>query len=444
MKQILSRAIRITSTLATVLVAGSALRATDIVPGSPQGQPIAIVGATIHAVSAPPIENGTIIFEAGRITAVGADVSIPDEAQRIDAAGKHVYPALFDAHTQLGLVEINSVRATLDMEETGELNPNVEAWKAVNPDSEAIPVTRANGVLLALVAPSGGLLAGRSAVMQLDGWTWEDLTLHAPAAMHVNWPRMRPARNAREGDPSGEERRERDETLRRLEDLFTQAEAYHNGRSAEASQQAFDARLGALGPVVAGDLPVVVRADDLEQIQSAVAFAARHKVRLVLFGGYDAEEAAGLLKEHDVPVIVGGVYRLPERRGDDYDAAYTLPERLRKAGVRFCISGESRFAASNVRNLPYHAATAAAFGLPQEEALRAVTLSPAEILGVADRVGSLEAGKDATLFIANGDILETPTHVEEAFIQGRRVDLDNRHKRLYRKYRERLKQGRSE
>jgi imidazolonepropionase-like amidohydrolase len=182
----------------------------------------------------------------------------------------------------------------------------------------------------------------------------------------------------------------------------------------------------------------MVRADELEQIQSAVAFAARHKLRLILMGGYDAEEAARLLKEHDVPVVVGGVYRLPERRSDDYDAAYTLPERLRKAGVKYCIAGESRFAASNVRNLPYHAATAAAFGLPQDDALRAITLAPAEILGVADRVGSLEAGKDATLFIADGDILETPTNVEAAYVQGRQVDLDNRHKRLYRKYRERL------
>jgi imidazolonepropionase-like amidohydrolase len=427
------------------LVAGLLLRslaggaqAHGIIPGAPQERPIAIVGGTVHAVSSPPLENGIVVFDAGRITAVGADVEVPAGAERIDATGKHVYPGLFDAHTQIGLVEISAVRATLDMDETGQINPNVLAWKAVNPDSEVIPVTRANGVLLTLVAPSGGLVAGQSAVLQLDGWTWEDLTIDSPTAMHVNWPRMRPVRNSLEGEPPAEQRRERDAALRRLEDLFLEARAYHKARSAEDSEQAYDARLEALGPVLAGELPIVARADDLEQIQSAVAFAARHAVRLIVLGGYDAPEAARLLKEHDVPVIVGGVYRMPVRRSDEYDAAYTLPGRLRESGVKFCIAGESRFAASNVRNLPYHAATAAAFGLAPDEALRAITLSPAEIIGVADRVGSLEAGKDATLFIGDGDILETPTHVEAAFIQGRLVDLDNRHQQLYRKYRERL------
>jgi len=427
-------------TCSLVLYACGALNllATDIVPGAPQEQPIAITGATIHPVASDAIEDGTVVFEDGRITAVGTDVEIPEGAKRIEAAGKHVYPALFDAHTQIGLVEISSVRGTRDMDETGQVNPNVLAWKAVNPDSEVIPVTRSNGVLLALVAASGGLLAGQSAVLQLDGWTWEDLTLRAPVAMHINWPRMRPVRNFLEGEPPTEQRRERDAALRRLEDLVTEAKSYHKARSANGDDQSRDARLEALGPVLSGELPVMVRADDLEQIQSAIAFASRHGLKLILLGGYDAVEAAELLNAHDVPVIVGGVYRLPDRRSDDYDAAYTLPERLRKAGVKFCIAGESRFAASNVRNLPYHAATAAAFGLSQDDALRAITLWPAEILGVADRVGSLEEEKDATLFIADGDILETATQVEAAFIQGREVDLDDRHKRLYRKYRERL------
>lgn len=434
----LLRVVALTGILLVAATTASNVCATDIVPGPAQKQPIAVVGATIHPISSSAIENGTLVFDGGRITAVGTDVEIPEGAKRIDAQGKHVYPALFDAHTQIGLVEINAVRATRDMDETGRINPNVLAWKAVNPDTEVIPVTRSNGVLLALVAANGGLLSGQSAVLQLDGWTWEDLALQAPAAMHIDWPRMRPQRNFLEGEPSESERQERDAALRRLEDLFVEAKAYHKARDANGDSQAVDARLEALGPVLTGDLPVVVNADDLEQIQSAVAFAARHGLKLILMGAYDAADAAQLLTAHNVPVIVGGVYRLPRRRSDAYDAAYTLPERLRQAGIKFCIAGESRFAASNVRNLPYHAATAAAFGLPQEEALRAITLSPAEILGVADRVGSLEAGKDATLFIADGNILETPAQVETAFVQGRQVDLDDRHKRLYRKYRERL------
>jgi imidazolonepropionase-like amidohydrolase len=189
-------------------------------------------------------------------------------------------------------------------------------------------------------------------------------------------------------------------------------------------------------PVLEGELPLVVAADRVEQIQAAVAFARREDVKLILYGGYDAPHCAALLKQHRVPVIVSTVHRLPLRRGDPYDAAYTLPERLRAAGVRFSIASKNT---SNARNLPYEAAMAIGYGLPPDEALKAITLYPAQILGVADRVGSLEVGKDATLIVTDGDVLETPTHVEAAFIQGRRVDLDNRHKRLWRKYQEKYR-----
>jgi imidazolonepropionase-like amidohydrolase len=297
-------------------------------------------------------------------------------------------------------------------------------------------------VLLSLVAPSGGLISGTSAVVRLDGWTWEEMRLKAPVGMHVDWPRMSPAADWKKGEPSPPDEgqiKTRDEALALLERTFADARAYQKARAAgeaPAGHHAIDSHWEAMLPVLEGELPLVVAADRVQQIQAAVAFAQREKVKLILYGGYDAPHCAALLKEHRVPVIVSTVHRLPHRRDDPYDAAYTLPERLRAAGVRFAIASKNT---SNARNLPYEAAMAAGYGLPPDEALKAITLYPAQILGVADRVGSLEVGKDATLIVTDGDVLATPTHVEAAFIQGRRVDLDNRHKRLWRKYQEKYR-----
>ncbi len=417
------------------LVVCVSLRAAPQLPGPPQEQPIAILNATIHPVSGPLIEAGTLLFDAGRIVAVGTDVELPDGTLRIEGQGKHVYPGLFSAGGELGLVEINSIRATQDASESGAVNPNVKAEVAVNPDSELIPVTRANGVLLTLTVPSGGLVAGMAAVLQLDGWTWEQMTVAAPVAMHVQWPSMRAGSGGRSERSGGRPQADRTPQLQKLHELFDQAEQFRQAGQGAAS----DLRLEAMLPVLEGKLPLLVSADSQRQIQTAVAFAAQRKLKLIINGGYDAETCALLLREHDVPVIIPAIYRLPRRRSDPVDAAYTLPERLRQAGVRFCIAGVDRFGASNLRNLPYHAATAAAYGLPAPDALRAITLSPAEILGVADRVGSLDAGKDATLFVADGDPLETETHVLMAFIQGARVDLGNRHDQLWQKYQEKYR-----
>lgn len=408
------------------------------IPGRAPAGPVALVGGTIHPISGPSIERGTLLFDKGRIVAIGPDVEIPEGAQQVSIEGKHVYPGLFDALTDMGLVEINAVRATRDQSEVGPINPNVRAWVAVNPDSELIPVARSNGVLLTLTAPVGGTLSGQSAVMQLDGWTYEDMTLRTPAGMRVIWPTMAPVSEWNVKKSSDDQAQERDAALARLRQAFADAQAYRKARQADRDRHPIDLRWEAMIPVLEGKLPLVVAANEIQQIQAAVAFAEEHHARMILYGGYDAPHCAALLKKHQVPVIVAEVYRLPRRRSDAYDAAYTVPERLRQAGVKFCISGAGRFGASNARNLPYHAAMAAAFGLPKDEAFKAITLYPAEILGVADRVGSLAPGKDATFFIADGDPLEAPTHVEAAYIQGRPVDLDDRHKRLHRKYQEKL------
>lgn len=426
-------------------------RASDQVPGKPQAAPILLRGGDVYTVAGDVLRGGWVLMDKGKIAAVGAKDSAPDlpkDAQGIDVAGKRVYPGLIAVGTELGLVEIPSVRATRDAAEAGQVNPNVRAEVGVNPDSELIPVTRANGVLLNLTTPSGGLVAGTSALLQLDGWTWEDMTVRAPVGLHVTWPRMTTARPGRGDDEEEGAARPTpaDAQIRALERAFDDARAYQTAMGAAAGgggtsdrrKPPADARLEAMLPVLDGKVPVMAWADELRQIQSAVAFAAKQKVRLVIVGGYDAPRCAALLKEQGVAVVVGGTQRLPLRRDAAYDEPFTVPDRLRTAGVSYCITYGGRFG-SNLRNLPYHAATAAAHGLPADEALKSITLYPAQILGVSDRVGSIEAGRDATLIVTDGDVLETPTQVERAFVQGRAVDLSSRHTRLWRKYQEKYR-----
>lgn len=424
-----------------VLALASPARAAVPVPGAPQSRPVALLGATIHPVSGPDVPNGVLVFAAGRITAVGAagSVPVPGDAERVDATGKHVYPGLIDPFTTLGLSEVGSVRATVDAREVGRINPNARAQVAFQPESELLPVTRSNGILVVGAAPEGGLLAGQAAAMTLDGWTWEEMTLRAPIGMVVAWPSMLLGR----GEGLNEERlREARETsLRGLRQAFADARAYRTAKVAAAAGRGgapfeTDARWEAMLPVLARQEPLWVVAEEILQIEAAVAFAEAESLRLVVVGGYDAPEAAALLARHDVPVIVSAIQRLPRRRGDAYDAAFTVPARLHAAGVRFCIANGGTW---NERNLPYAAATAVAYGLPAAQGLRAITLDAATILGIADRVGSLEAGKDATLIVTDGDPLDEPTHVERAWIAGRAVDLTDRQKVLEAKYREKYR-----
>jgi imidazolonepropionase-like amidohydrolase len=406
------------------------------VPGAPQERPVAIVGATIHPVSGPSIEPGTIVFEAGRITALGpaGGVPVPDGAERVEGAGRHVYPGLIDPATTLGLTEVSSVRGTVDTREVGRINPGGRAQVAFQPESELLPVTRSNGVLVAGVTPTGDLLAGQAAAMTLDGWTWEEATLRAPIGMVVHWPGMLLVR----GEGTNEERQKenREAQLRLLRQAFADARAYRAAKAAGGAGFVPDVRWEGMLPVLDRRVPLFVNAEEIHQIEAAVAFARAEDLRLVVIGGYDAPAAAELLRRHDVPVIVSAIHRLPRRRGDPYDAAYTVPARLHAAGVRFAIANGGTW---NERNLPYAAATAAAYGLPADRALHAITLGAAEILGIADRVGSLEPGKDATLIVTTGDPLEQATQVTQAWIGGRAVDLDDRQKTLFAKYREKYR-----
>src|SRR5262245_42769714 len=356
------------------------------------------------------------------------------------------------ASSQLGLVEIGLVRQTVDTDELGDLSPEALAAVAVNPDSAAIPVARTAGVLAAGVFPAGGLLPGRASVIQLDGWTTADMTVRKDAGPIVSWPARPegPRRGMRggrrptppgppSGAPPGEaaapaaepEQLVKDQR-KAIDEAFRRARAWLDSAKADPTT-APDLRCQALLPALRGETPVFVLADELEQIESALAWAADLGLHAVLVGGRDAALCADLLAHDRVPVIVTGVHRLPRRDDSDYDQPFALPGLLAKLGVRFCIATGESFA--HERNLPFHAATAAAFGLDREQALRAITLDAAAILGVGDRLGSLTVGKDATLFVADGNPLDIPTHVERAWIQGREVDLRNKQTELARKYR---------
>ncbi len=411
--------------------------ADDTIPGAPQKKAIALVGGIVHPASGPAIKNGVVVFDNGKIVSVGAGVAIPGGAEIIDVKGKHIYPGLFEAHSALGLTEVSSTRSTVDHSEAGSLNPNVQANRAVNPDSALIPVTRSNGILFALSSPQSGTISGRASVMQLDGWTFEDMTIKDAAAMMIQWPRMEPVFRAPGDEPAEEQEEERDSALEELRDLFRDARLYSKGR--DAQKQKFDIRLASMKSVIDGELPLLVRADSLAAIQSAVMFAVEQKVRLIILGGYAAPDCADLLKKHKVPVIVSAIHRRPRSRSDAYDAAYTLPLRLQELGIQYCISGTDASETWNTRNLPYQAGYAVAFGLDKQEALKAITLYPAQILGVDKQIGSLEAGKDASLFVATGDTLQTSSNVTHAWIQGRKVDLNDKHKRLYNKYSEKYR-----
>lgn len=428
--------------LALAFAASGTLRAGGPeIPAKPQDHPIVLTGGTIHPVSGPEIPNGMILFDKGSIVAIGANLDLPAGTERIDVSGKHVYPGLVLPTSTTGLNEIGSVRATRDAVETGSINPNIRAEAGVNPESEIIPVTRANGITVAVTMPGGGVISGTAAALEMDGWTWEDLTLRAPVGMVVNWPSMTINTAWWERRTEEEQKKDREKQLDELRNAFRDARAYRVAKQAAAAGKSprhdVDLRWEAMIPVLEGRVPVLLYASDLAQIQAAVAWADAEKVRLVIVGGYDSWRAADLLKARGIPVIVEPVHSTPSRRWEPYDEPATLPKKLFDAGVKFCISGGGGY--ENERNLPYQAAAAASYGLPAGEALKAITLYPAQIYGIADRVGSLEAGKDATLIVTTGNPLEITSNVEMEFIRGKKIQLTSRHTGLYEKYREKYR-----
>lgn len=410
-------------------VLGSALLAVVAL-----AEPVAIVGGTVHPISSAAIENGVVIMDGESISAIGTAgrVVIPPGAERIDASGLHVWPGLTNALTYLGIYDIGSVRGTQDFDESGAMNPNARVEVAINVSSDHFGVARSNGTLLAAVLPRGAMVPGTAATIVLDGWTWEEMVRKAPLALVIQWPSMRPPPAGADDDAS--RRPPWEERIARLDEMIDEARAY-DAALTEGMPRAGDVRWDSLRPVVRGETPVWIHAAGLSEIRAALDWTDRHGLSMVLVDGTsghggDAWRATDELRARGIPVVLR-TNRLPARRYELYDTPFTEPARLHEAGVAIAFGSWS---SSSARDLPQEAARAIAFGLPRAAAERALTLGGAEILGVAERYGSLEPGKSATMILVEGDLLETRMHVRRAWIDGRELDLNDRHKQLYQKW----------
>ena len=403
----------------------------------------AIRNARIVPVSGPVVERGTIVVQDGKISAIGSDVNVPSGAQLIDGTGLHVYPGMMDAGTSMGLSEIpEGANATVDRTETGRFNPNVEALNGFNPHSSHIGVTRVVGITQVVSRPAGGLIGGQAGVFALAGATAPEMAMVPRAAMVIQLPSSGFGGGGFGGGGGGgggggnsqDANRTRDRQVDSIRSILRDAEAYAKAHDAWASDKSLprprhDLVLASLVPVARGTMPVIFPADRAADIRAAIAFAEEMKLKPIIMGGRDAVAVASLLKEKNVPVVLTGVMDLPSREDDPYDVNWAMPAQLAAAGVKFAITSGDQGA--EVRNLPYHAGMAAAFGLSHDDALKSVTLWPAEIFGVADRVGTLEVGKMANLVVTTGDILEATTDTRYLFIDGRMVPLGTKHSELY-------------
>ncbi len=428
-----------------LLASASAQRPAKALPDAwnPQAT-ILYAGATVHTVSGETLAPGFVLTRGTKILSVSKTAPAAKADRTVDLKGLHLFPGLILPTSSLGLTEISAVRATQDTTETGSFTPDVRAWLAVNPDSEHLAVTRANGISHALVLPLGGTVSGQSGVISLAGWTTEELTVMAPVALHVFWPAMSlnvtPKELARGAAPKSAEdqAKERTKRLQELDDFFAEAHAYANARGltpkdgkAAAKVPAWEAML----PFLRGELPLMVHADDVRQIKAALTWAESRKYKIVIAGGRDAWRVAAELVAQQVPVIFESTFDQPARDTDAYDVHFKGAATLHQAGVKVLFSeGPGASNATFARNTPYSAAQAVAFGLPEAEALKGLTLYPAQVLGLADRLGSLDAGKEATFFASDGSILDLRSNVKRMWIAGREVPLDSRHTRLYEKY----------
>lgn len=417
-------------TLGCLLFTTALLQAQTPVPAKAQSQPICIAGATAHLGNGQVIENSLVAFENGKITRVekavpGADLS---KYLVVDGSGKHVYPGFIVPNSTLGLVEIEAIRATRDASDIGQFNPNLRSIIAYNTDSEVIPTIRSQGILLAQPTPGGGLISGTSSVVQLDAWNWEDAAYATDIAVHLNWPN-RSSFNFFTGETTQNERYA--EQIRSIEQFFEEARAYAQNAAPNPRNLKFEAMRG----LFSGQKKLFVRVSGARDITQAVLIGKKYNMPVVIVGGSESWMVTELLKENNVPVVLGKTHSLPSRDDDDVDQPFKTPAMLSQAGVLYCFGGDEGW--WDNRNLAYQAGHAVGYGISKEEAISALTLNTAKILGIADRTGTLEAGKDANLFISDGDVLDMRTgKVSRVFIQGRDVDLDNKQKVLYRKFKE--------
>lgn len=408
----------------------------------------AIKGGKVFTLAGPAIENGTVLIRDGKIAAVGAGIAIPQDAQVIDATGLEVYPGMFDPVTQIGLNEVSAVSATVDVSELGDYNPELVAATAVNPASAHIAVTRANGITEVIAAPgttgfdlqSGGLIAGQASAFNLAGWTMDEMQINRSVAMVINWPSIQTrtfdfATFSIKEKPYADVKKEYDKSVNTLGDWMDRARHYAQAKE-KGSPTLYerDLKLEALVPVVEGKLPVLVVADEARDIRNAVDFCTKQNLRMILGSGAEAWKVKELLKEKKIPVVLAPTNRLPEQEDTPYDKPYTEPSELLAAGIPIAFSS---FGTAFSRRLPQYAGTAVAYGLPHDEALKAVMLNAAQMFGLADQLGTLETGKIANVIVTSGDPLELQTQVRYLFIKGQLTSTDNKHRELYEQYRKR-------
>lgn len=418
-------------------------------PGLVAAETLVIDGGTVHPINAAPFV-GRVVINDGVISAAGADAPAPEGAATIDATGLHVYPGLFDAMSTMGLIEIGSVSATNDQAEMGAYNPHLRAATAIHPASEIIPVTRANGVTHTLVTPRtdrNGVIGGQASLIHLAGWTVEEMALDTAIAMVITWPRIQTRRFdfstfSYEETPYREAKKKADEARNELLEWVDAARHYRQAVESGSRRLETDHKLAALARCLDGELPVIIRADAKRDIEAALEFAERQGMRMVLAGGRDAWKVKELLAEKEVPVILGRTQSLPNEYDEPYDRRFRTPGELHAAGIRiaFASGAGGSFGGGgphSSRTVPYEAAMAVPFGLPEDEALRAVTINAAEMLGVDDRLGSIEPGKAANLIVTDGNPLEIRTRIAHVVIAGREVSTENRHRALYEEYRAR-------
>ena len=411
----------------------------------------AITHAKIFTLAGSPIEDGTLVIRDGKIAAVGAAVEVPAGARVIDAKGLEVYPGLFDAVTQIGLSEVGAVGATVDATEAGNYNPDVVAATAISPSSEHLPVTRASGISEVLAVPasggfdfggSRGTLGGQASAIHLAGWTIDEMLIRKSAAMVLNWPQIQTqtfdfATFSRKEKPYSEAKQEYDKQVNELTDWIDRARHYAQAMEKGAvSKYDRDLKLEALAPVVRGELPVLVFANRARDIRNAVEFCDKQKLKMILAGGAEAYKVKDLLRSKNIPVILRPMLSSPPDEDDPYDRELTEPAELAAAGVKFAIAS---FDNSFARRLGQNAANAVAHGLAYDEALRAVTINPAQIFGLGSQIGTLEQGKIANIIVTNGDPLELTSDVRYLFIKGQLTSTQNKHQRLYEKYANRPK-----
>jgi len=424
----------------------STLAQETVYPAPPESQPIFITNATIHVGNGQVMQNASIIIKEGKISAVGANLTAPAGSQTINAQGKHVYPGLILTESNLGLVDVNAVRASSDVREIGDLNASVRSIIAYNTDSKVINTLRSNGVLLANVVPEGGIISGSSSVVQLDAWNWEDAVYKMDAGIHFRMPTLMPRPRGFGGggggggpqQPQPDPVKEGLDQIEGIRTFFAQAKAY----AAEPTHEQTNLKFESVKGLFDKSKKLYVHANTVKQMLIALDFIKQFGVDMVIVGGMDSWQIADLLKQNNVSVILNQPHSLPTLEDDDVDQPYKTAALLHKAGVLYTITDND--AQTRGRNLAFNAGTTAAYGLSKEEALQAITLNAAKIIGVGDRTGSIEVGKDANIIISEGDILDMRTSmVTDAFIQGRKIDLTDKQKQLDERYEKKynLKKG---